>query len=408
MIKIPLCFKDKGEYYLTTGPLQVFCKNNKLPTNEDRTELIKYIEKFANENEDNQIIVLEWLEELLKEGVKHIYVRKCFFPSYLEECTEEVLESIIKEKLGDIEQEYIIGGTHSNQLKCLSYTYEYNEDKISKICFTYSMMLAELKKGKTSHNKIIYPIFIDIDFNNKVVIGRAKSKNGIYEFKYGDQGQFIPNIEKANTFKLVTKIMNEIALSLDITYETKDRSRHIWSSNFYELINECTQTPEEVEFAINGEEAIIEEFIQNFFVRHNISPINKDNYIKAKEDIKLFMEKYLAINLDNEAVFKENRVAYPIKIATTDTDLTSVEQCTANRRPLQASPVFYDNKKILLRRKQCDKISLVFKREKKTYITNDEFVITLEVKGGYCVIQTVSYLLEEDIQDVLSRVIRVK
>ena len=202
--------------------------------------------------------------------------------------------------------------------------------------------------------------------------------------------------------------MNEIALSLDITYETKDRSRHIWSSNFYELINECTQTPEEVEFDINGEEAIIEEFIQNFFVRHNISPINKDNYIKAKEDIKLFMEKYLAINLDNEAVFKENRVAYPIKIATTDTDLTSVEQCTANRRPLQASPVFYDNKKILLRRKQCDKISLVFKREKKTYITNDEFVITLEVKGGYCVIQTVSYLFEEDIQDVLSRVIRVK
>lgn len=44
MFKIPFCFKDKGEYYLTNGPLQVFCKKHNLRTNEDRVELINYIE----------------------------------------------------------------------------------------------------------------------------------------------------------------------------------------------------------------------------------------------------------------------------------------------------------------------------------------------------------------------------
>lgn len=407
-MKIPFCFTDKGEDYLTKGPLQKFCKKHELPTSEDKGDLINYIVEFANKNSSNEEIVLEWLEGVLKEGVKHIFIKRCDIPKIFEEYNEDRLEKVIEETFGAIEQSYIIGSSHENTLKCLSYTYEYENDKISKICFTYSIMLAELKKGKTSYNKIIYPIYVDVDFNNKVIIGRAKSKNTIYEYIIGQQGELIPDNEKANTFKLVTRAMHEVANNLGIIYESKDKSRYMWGGKFFELIEECTETPKEIKEAICREKDNVENFIIDFFGRHNISPIYKDNYEKAKEDLNLFMEKYLAINLDNEEVFKENRVAYPIKIAATDTDLTSVEQTTANRRPLQASPVFYDNKKILLRRRQCDKSSLVFKRDKQKYILTDEFVVTLEVKGGYCVIQTVSYLLEEDIQNVLLRIIRAK
>lgn len=407
-MRIPFCFTDRGEDYLTKGPLQKFCKKHELPTSEDKGDLIKYILEFANQNEENEEIVLEWLEDVLKEGVKHLFIKKCDIPKIYEEYDEDRLEKIIDKEFGPVDQSYMVGSSHENSIKCLSYTFEYENNKISKLSFNYSIQLAELKKGKTAYNIIIYPIYIDIDFKNEVIIGRAKSKNRIYEYSKGEQGEIIPNIEKASTFKLVTKLMYEIASKLGFTYESKEKSRHRWSSNFYEFIEECTETPKEIKEAIISENDAIEKFITDFFSRHNISPIHKENYEKAKEDLNLFMEKYLAINLDNEEVFKDKRVAYPIKIATTDTDLTSVEQSTANRRPLQASPVFYDNKKILLRRKQCDKSSLVFKRKKQTYIINDEFVITLEVKGGYCVIQTVSYLLEEDIQDVLLRIIRAK
>lgn len=406
-MRIPISFRDKNENYLIKGTLQKFCKKHDLPTSEDKMDLIGYIEEFASRNNDNEEIVLEWLETVLKEGAKHIIIRKCDIPKIYEEYTDEKWEEFIDEQFGEIPQYFICGGVHYNTPKCLSYQFEYDEDnKVKSINFSYTIELLENKSGVDTLQKITYPIFVDVDLINKVIIGRVKSKNKIYEYVLEADGHPRPNIDKAQPFKIATQIMHEISEKLLITFESIERSKNRWSSNLFELINECTQTPKEIIKAIDKEQNNVNSFITGFFERHNISLIEQENFIKAKEDLNIFMEKFLSINLGDEEIFKEGRIAYPVKIAATDTDYTSVEQSTSNRRPLQATAVFYDNKKILLRKKQCDKISMVFKREKQSYFTNEEFLITFEIKKGYCLIKSESYLLEEDIKDVLSRIIK--
>lgn len=408
-MRIPISFRDKNENYLTKGSLQKFCKKHKLPTSEDKMDLIAYIEEFASLNSDNEEIVLEWLETVLKEGAKHIIIRKCDIPKVYQEYTEKRWEEFIDNQFGEIPQQFICGGVHYNTHKCLNYQFEYTEDnKLKSIDFSYTIELLEYKKGVSTPQKITYPIFVDVDLINKVMIGRVKSKNNIYEYVLEGDGYPRPNIDKAQPFKLVTRIMHEIADNLLISFESIEKSKSRWASNLFELINECTQTPPEIINAINTEQNNINSFITGFFERHNISLIERENLIKAREDLNIFMEKFLSINLGNEEIFKEGRIAYPVRIAATDTDYTSVEQSTSNRRPLQATAVFYDNKKILLRQKQCDKISMVFKREKQPYFTNEEFLIIFEIKKGYCLIKSESYLLEEDIQDVLLRIIRAR
>lgn len=406
-MRIPISFRDKNENYLTKGSLQKFCKKYNLPTSEDKMDLIAYIEEFANLNSNNEEIVLEWLETVLKEGAKHIIIRKCDIPHTYQEYTAQKWEEFIDNQFGEIPQQFICGGVHYNTYKCLNYQFEYAEDnKVKSINFSYTIELLEYKSGVVTPQKITYPIFVDVDLINKVIIGRVKSKNKIHEYVLEADGHPRPNIDKAQPFKLATKIMHEIADKLFISFESIEKSKNRWSSNLFELINECTKTPPEIINVINREQDNINSFITGFFERNNISLIEQENFIKAREDLNIFMEKFLSINLGDEEIFKEGRIAYPVKIAATDTDYTSVEQSTSNRRPLQATAVFYDNKKILLRKKQCDKISMVFKREKQPYFTNEEFLIVFEVKKGYCLIKSESYLLEEDIKDVLSRIIK--
>lgn len=405
-MKIPFCFKDKSEDYLTKPVLQKFCNENNLPTSEDKIELIKYIEEFANKNTENEKMVLEWLEVVLKEGVKHILARKCYIPKEYVNTTFEEWEKLIDNKFEEMSNSYLIYSKHINKIQYLSFVMEENANIVETISFTCSILLAEKKLKNSEFQYIIYPIFVDIDVKNGYIIGRAKSKSNIYEYTIGENGKKCNNEEKANTFKLIRRAVESIASILDIQLESKDKAKDRWGQKFYKIIEECTKTPKEISDIIVREEKYIDSFINNFFDRNEINPILGDNYKKAKEDLEIFIEKYLATNIGNEDIFKEDRYGYPVRIAATDTDLTSVEQSSFNKRPLQATSVFYDNKKILVRRKQCDRITLLYKRDKQKYMSNDEFLMTGEIKKGYCVIQSLTYLLEEDIQDVLSRIIR--
>ena len=147
-MRIPISFRDKNENYLIKGTLQKFCKKYELPTSEDKMDLIGYIEEFASRNNDNEEIVLEWLETVLKEGAKHIIIRKCDIPKIYEEYTDEKWEKFIDEQFGEIPQHFICGGVHYNTPKCLSYQFEYDENnKVKSINFSYTIQLLENKSG---------------------------------------------------------------------------------------------------------------------------------------------------------------------------------------------------------------------------------------------------------------------
>ena len=46
-----------------------------LKTTVDRPQLIKDIEKYANQSEENKEIVLDWLDQILIEGIKDTQIK---------------------------------------------------------------------------------------------------------------------------------------------------------------------------------------------------------------------------------------------------------------------------------------------------------------------------------------------
>ena len=174
----------------------------------------------------------------------------------------------------------------------------------------------------------------------------------------------------------------------------------------HRMIDECTKTPKEISDKINSEEINIEKFVKNFFEEHGISFVERDNFKNATEDIKIFMEKYLSISQSNKNIFTENRYAYPIRIGATDSELSSVDEVSSDQTPLQCTSIFFDNKKILNKERKCDHVKFIFVRNKIKYFTMETFPVNIEVKRGYLYLEFKQYTLEEDIENVLSRIIR--
>ena len=172
------------------------------------------------------------------------------------------------------------------------------------------------------------------------------------------------------------------------------------------MVDECTKTPPEIQEKLNDEEVYRIKFIKSFLDRQGISLLNGENYKNALEDLNVLMEKYISINYEDNSIFTRDRYAYPIQISATDEDSSSVEETSLEDKPLQCTPIFFDNKKVIQKQKKCDDLIMVFKREIKTYFTNKTFKAIIEIKRGQMHIDLRKYVLEEDIENVLSRVIR--
>ena len=83
MFKIPASFRDDYENYLVMHSMKNFLLSNGVVPKYtmSRANLVNQIEEFANESDENLEIVLDWLDEVLKEGIKHIHIRRVLFRS---------------------------------------------------------------------------------------------------------------------------------------------------------------------------------------------------------------------------------------------------------------------------------------------------------------------------------------
>ena len=405
MIKdIPLSFKAQTEDYIIVPILQMFCSENKLSTKENKIDLIKSIINFANINSDNEFKVLNWLDHILKEGVKHVFACK-IFNGNLSSRKKEMWEELIKNKFDFNEHKFIVQSESNQNFKLQKFDVNCIDDQIKSISLNFSILLDEVKSINLPHSTIIYPIFIDIDLINGYIIGRAKSKSNISRIDILENGK--KEIKKRTSSLKLFKELSELILNkLQIEQETRLRSTERFKNVFYNIIEECTGTPIEIQNKLSLEKENIQKFITNFFERNSISTLNNENFINAVADINIFMEKYISVNYKDQSIFTNQRYAYPIKISATDTDLSSVEETSFDYKPLQCSPIFYDNKKIIKREKKCDTFTMMFKRTPRTYLPRNVFPVRFYIEKGVCVLQFFSYVLEEEIQNVLSKVIR--
>ena len=78
MFSIPYTFVNPAEEYITLPALKRFVKelkNDELRTTIDRPAIIQEIEDFANQSPDNEELVLEWLDQVVVEGIKDVQIK---------------------------------------------------------------------------------------------------------------------------------------------------------------------------------------------------------------------------------------------------------------------------------------------------------------------------------------------
>ena len=405
---IPFCFKDKNEEYLTLGKLQEFCKINGLKTDLDKVELTASIVDFAKKSEENSSKVSIWMDETLKEGIKKLIICKINNIRQYWNKTADEWEGIINNIFNINTSSHLLEFKHENKMKLCGYKLVSENGSVVKVEFLYSVLLKEYKNKNQEPATIIYPIYVDLYLKEGYIVSRSKSKSAIYRFEKIKNGNTtIDEISNStNCDKLIDEAINITIKAFEIEKEDMAVSMHRFKTIIHKIVDETTHTPKEIKEKLDGEIGYIERFAREFLTRQGISIVEGENFTKAVEDLNIFMEKYISINYQDKQIFTNDRYGYPIKISVTDEDLSSIEETTLEDKPLQCTPIFFDNKKIIQKQKKCDNLIMVFKRTPKTYFTNKTFQVITEVKKGTMHIDLRKYVLEEDIDNVLSRVIR--
>ncbi|HAT4354504.1 hypothetical protein [Clostridium perfringens] len=417
--KLPSCFMDTNEKYLIVSKLKQFCYEKGIAKNEEgiraigKGDFLNSLETYYNKNEETRKEVADFIDSCLKEGIKRVMI--CELSGYNElkdiKNIEEYLMNIFSLSINN----NIILYEHKEEVNLCGFDLIKNGDSIKKIDFKFSVLLKERKTRTSPFNTIVYPIWVTLDVEGGYLIGRAKSKSGLFRririedgvHRIDKDGNDLSVGDSTDCDKLMLECFNIIVSKiLFLKIMCGANTMDSFKRKVHRIVDECTKTPIEISEKINNEESNIEDFVKKFFNKYNISFVERNNFSNATEDIKIFMEKYLSVSEKNENIFTENRYAYPIRIGATDSELSSVDEVSSDQKPLQCTSIFFDNKKILNKEKKCDHVRFIFIREKTKYFTMKKFPVNIEVKRGYLYLEFKQYTLEEDIENVLSRIIR--
>jgi hypothetical protein len=402
MINIPNSFKETHEDYITIPILKKFCSSHGISTTDIRHNLIEEILNYSNKSKTNEDEVKYWLDEILKEGIKHIYLTRIYtYDNFIKLKTKNNCEEFLKKTFADCPQNFLVTCKSIDELKLQSYLMTYDENVVKNISFIFTINLLEGYAGMQG-NKIIYPIFIDVDLENGYIIGRGKSKARLFKVS-SDKTNLIYETNRINVDILVKEAIESIKNSLSIVFDDKNKSESFFKKTLYTTFSELTFTPEVIQKQIDSRNNDIDDFINDIFPKIKVN-IDK-NFDKAKSDLETFIEKYISINYHDRDVFTEDRIAYPFKLISVDSEFTKIEETTSNKEPLQCKERFFDNKKSIEYEKTCDGFALFHKRLNTKYFGKTPFVVKMTIKQGYCIIRFEKYVEEEDINNVLSRII---
>lgn len=397
MFSIPYGFANEDESYITIPALRRFAKerrNDDLKTTVDRPQLIEDIETFANQSQENEEIVRDWLDHVLVEGIKDIQIK------YIDEETlplaflsdEAYISGILTPKLADPRNKHLCNRYVENiQL----FRYEYEIGDFGKCIKMYLGKLLCTYDKKSGAGKGSYPIFVEVFVDKGIIVARSKSKSGIY--KYMDE--FV--LEEATT----TTVEKEMRTAIKYVCETLNiQTLHATEANdrfrgrLYHMLEGYTATPQEILDLIAAKKTEIDSLtdcIMNQIC--NLPSSYKDDVSSNMENM---IEKYFSISYPDKSIFTKNREAYPLRLNATDEEESKVEQTAALEEPLQSKAIFFDNKKMLQKSELCDSASFMFNRINTLYCTQ-KFRVKIFTKSDFCTLKFTEYTMEEDINHVL-------
>lgn len=394
MFKIPPTFKSSNKDYIVEDSIYRFMKENGIIFKQsyDRGELIRMIENFANESSENKEKVLEWIDAVILEGIKDIYVKQ-FKIVQLMDMDQIILK--LKSILVDQKNLHICKEKDIYGKEFVLTRYEV----IKNLIRLYYCKKVYVYESKNKSKRVDwYPVIVEIDLENKMIIGRAKSRTTIYE--YSDSEFNIEINEKLSTEYQIKNSMEDSMKLLNLSYVDDDINTVEFRKKCYKMLSKYTETPKIIKDKINNRNVQIREIIDNFMI--NICEIGEDYRDKVREDIYNLVEKYFSISYEDKSIFTKGRDAYPLRIKATDDDDCTMDQRAAVETPLQSKPIFFDNKRILNKGGMCDEMEFKFYEKGSN---ESKFTVSMNVKKGFLIVKLRAYTREVDIQNVLQSII---
>ena len=398
MFSVPYTFANEDESYITIPALKRFArekKNEDLKTTVDRPQLLQDIENYANQSPENEAEVLDWLDQVLVEGIKDVQIKliddESFTTSFIDqdEFVEKVLEPLIVNKTN---RHLNKGYTESLGV----FRYEITNESVfgRRIRLYMGKLLCTFDK-KHGAATVPYPIAVDVYCDAGIIVARAKSKSGLYKY----EEDFVlekatPTKSEKETAAAIKWVAEKLVLNTRKSFEAET----VFKSQLYDMLEKYTKTPTEIINLMDAKKAEIDGVVET--VMHQICNLRAAYREDVKSNVLNMVEKYFSISYPNKQIFIKDREAYPLKLNATDEEDSKVEQTAALEEPLQSKAIFFDNKKMLQKSRACDGVTFMFARLNTMYCSR-QFKVKIVVNKDYCMLKFTEYTMEEDIIHVL-------
>lgn len=398
MFSVPYTFANEDESYITIPALKRFArekKNEDLKTTVDRPQLLQDIENYANQSPENEAEVLDWLDQMLVEGIKDVQIKliddESFTTSFIDqdEFVEKVLEPLIVNKTN---RHLNKGYTESLGV----FRYEITNESVfgRRIRLYMGKLLCTFDK-KHGAATVPYPIAVDVYCDAGIIVARAKSKSGLYKY----EEDFVlekatPTKSEKETAAAIKWVAEKLVLNTRKSFEAET----VFKSQLYDMLEKYTKTPTEIINLMDAKKTEIDGVVET--VMHQICNLRAAYREDVKSNVLNMVEKYFSISYPNKQIFIKDREAYPLKLNATDEEDSKVEQTAALEEPLQSKAIFFDNKKMLQKSRACDGVTFMFARLNTMYCSR-QFKVKIVVNKDYCMLKFTEYTMEEDIIHVL-------
>ncbi|BDR72240.1 hypothetical protein K144316041_09480 [Clostridium tetani] len=388
--------------YIVINTMKKFCNDNELGSIYLKEDGFSKIEEFYAKNDDNKKLVDEWLEKVLKEGQKYIYLRKISYEDNILK-SELYWKDVIKKEFDKKNMEDTNKYRFSNDLEINKITYT-KDEYVEKVNISMGLMVSEpIIKPQFKTRKIIYPIFVELDIKNDLLHIRIKSKSNIYKIKESNEDNQNNLGDKINNDSFINEVQKYLSEKFQFKLETIDKNQNTFYKAYYKVFDELTFTPEHIQKKIDSKKENVKKLRDYIFQDLNLDIRYKED---AQKDLEIWLEKFISLSEKDKSIFTNDRQGYPIKLIATDKEDTKIEEVSGDKSPLQSKGSFFDHKKIIKNEKSCDGMTLAYKRENTKYYGKAPFTVLFFYRKGNGVLRFQDYVEEEDINNVLSRIIK--
>lgn len=398
MFSVPYTFANEDESYITIPALKRFAREKRkedLKTTVDRPQLLQDIENYANQSPEKEEEVLDWLDQVLVEGIKDVQIKliddESFTSSFINQ--DEFVEKILEPLIVNQTNRHLNKG-YTSSLNVFRYEIT-NEVAFGRRIRLYMGKLLSTFDKKHGAAKVPYPIAVDVYCDTGIIVGRAKSKSGLYKY----EEEFVlesatPTKSEKETAAAIKWVAEKFVLNTKKGFEAEV----LFKSRLYNMLERYTKTPNEITDLIEDKKTEIDGMVE--VVMHQICNLRTAYKEDVKSNILNMVEKYFSISYPDKQIFIKDREAYPLKLNATDEEDSKVEQTAALEEPLQSKAIFFDNKKMLQKSQACDGVTFMFARLNTMYCSK-QFKVKIVVNKDYCILKFTEYTMEEDIIHVL-------